>query len=1151
LLKDGGATLTDDLIVDTDTLFVDASADRVIVGDTAGSYDLNVRRSFAGGDVGFIVENRDTTQTSATRALFAMRADVDNDGTLEEFLHIRGGTNTSSFAEFVAREGTSIRFQGDAGTSVVFNDSGVDQDFRVESSTNTAALFVDAENSRVGINSNAPAAPLHVAGVNGTSIRMITANADAGGNNFMDFYNSVGRMGYVGYASGSADILYVWNEQNSNIIAGTNSVEHMRFHPTNGTVFNEGGVDQDFRVESNNNTHMLFVDGGNDRIGINSPTPARTVDIQTTEVQRFAEDDVTGNVVIYNLSNNAADLATSSIQYQISDNNSSNNARGQVGVYQPTVSSHAGNFFVNLRKGNGDETNIVDFSSEGNFVLRDNATGNGTGPDFSLYRDSATPANNDLGPRILFDGENSAGAKHSYYNIYSQFTDVTDGGEDGTVHHQISSAGTLRSVLSLKGASEVSINEESQNIDFRVESNSNTHMLFVDAGNDRVGVGTNAPVGVGLTVNGGASVGSYFYGGTNNRRQLKFTSFDTASLDAGHEITASSVSGRLLLSASSTNHLQIDAVSNTTVFNEGGTDQDFRVESNGNSHAIFVNAGADGVGFGATASTVGSSTIEGMYYEIGGSLTVASNTETLQINRNNTGGNNRVNIGLYNNGTKRGEIGTYGAEDGMYFYAGSTIDSLRLTSGEAVFNEGGADINFRVESDSKTHAFFVEGEGSSNRLKIGMGTGTITNPYSQNNFTDLNLDGIWGGVISFKLGGTEYGWIGQRNSGNGDMIVGASSGQSLFLASNGNTSRIELTDAGNVVVNPTGADNDFRVESENRTDMFFVDAGNDRIGVKTSAPVKPLSLGSRSGANLSYIFGTSQTITEDNGIFVSGSTSDITDITYGLHLANNNNSNDAYSPVIGFSALSASDGFNHAYAYIAGYKTNNGADTNWNTGGIEFLTSSGTGPNTRLNINYLGGLITTPTTDGHAVFNESSADADFRVESDGNAHALFVDAGNNAVQFGTNSTNPTNGARFYGINDATNLEINHANGTASGTVFATFIYNQSQIGSITQNGTSQVQFNISSDARLKENITDADDAGTLIDAIQVRQFDWIADGEHQRYGMVAQELNTVAPEAVSQGNAEEDMMGVDYSKLVPMLIKEIQSLRARVADLES
>jgi hypothetical protein len=51
--------------------------------------------------------------------------------------------------------------------------------------------------------------------------------------------------------------------------------------------------------------------------------------------------------------------------------------------------------------------------------------------------------------------------------------------------------------------------------------------------------------------------------------------------------------------------------------------------------------------------------------------------------------------------------------------------------------------------------------------------------------------------------------------------------------------------------------------------------------------------------------------------------------------------------------------------------------------------------------------------------------------------------------------------------------------------------------------------------------------------------------------MVAQELNTVAPEAVSTPEDSEEMMGVDYSKLVPMLVKEIQSLRARVAQLET
>jgi hypothetical protein len=106
-----------------------------------------------------------------------------------------------------------------------------------------------------------------------------------------------------------------------------------------------------------------------------------------------------------------------------------------------------------------------------------------------------------------------------------------------------------------------------------------------------------------------------------------------------------------------------------------------------------------------------------------------------------------------------------------------------------------------------------------------------------------------------------------------------------------------------------------------------------------------------------------------------------------------------------------------------------------------------------------------------------------------------------------------------------------------------------QVGDITV-GVSSTAYNTSSDQRLKENITDANDAGDKIDAIKVRQYDWKVNGSHQDYGMVAQELMTVAPEVVSVPEDPEKMMGVDYSKLVPMMLKEIQSLRARVAQLE-
>jgi len=110
------------------------------------------------------------------------------------------------------------------------------------------------------------------------------------------------------------------------------------------------------------------------------------------------------------------------------------------------------------------------------------------------------------------------------------------------------------------------------------------------------------------------------------------------------------------------------------------------------------------------------------------------------------------------------------------------------------------------------------------------------------------------------------------------------------------------------------------------------------------------------------------------------------------------------------------------------------------------------------------------------------------------------------------------------------------------------LYNPNgNVGSVTTSG-SATTYNTSSDVRLKENIVDAP-AGN-IDDIRVRSFDWKVDGSHQTYGMVAQELVDVAPEAVTQGETEEDMWGVDYSKLVPMMIKEIQDLKAEVAALK-
>ena len=185
-----------------------------------------------------------------------------------------------------------------------------------------------------------------------------------------------------------------------------------------------------------------------------------------------------------------------------------------------------------------------------------------------------------------------------------------------------------------------------------------------------------------------------------------------------------------------------------------------------------------------------------------------------------------------------------------------------------------------------------------------------------------------------------------------------------------------------------------------------------------------------------------------------------------------------------------------------------------------------------------------------------------------NGYQITIDASNNQTYKWHNASTQTMTLNSAGellvgttsVDDSNDAQIgNHFAYPKTGMEFksnsalahfaATFRNTNGLVGSISTTG-SATAFNTSSDQRLKENIVDAPSASDDIDAIQVRSFDWKGDGSHQKYGMVAQELVTVAPSAVSQPEDPEEMMGVDYSKLVPMMLKEIQQLRARVAQLE-
>jgi hypothetical protein len=180
----------------------------------------------------------------------------------------------------------------------------------------------------------------------------------------------------------------------------------------------------------------------------------------------------------------------------------------------------------------------------------------------------------------------------------------------------------------------------------------------------------------------------------------------------------------------------------------------------------------------------------------------------------------------------------------------------------------------------------------------------------------------------------------------------------------------------------------------------------------------------------------------------------------------------------------------------------------------------------------------------------SSYMAFFTRISDATAERMRIDTSGNLL---VGTTVVEAGGRICSVSTTSgNACVSYRNTAGASSIFAYFINaaNSAIIGSITNNANTGTLYNITSDVRLKENISDADDAASLIDALQVRKFDWKDSISHQRYGFIAQELLEVAPEAVYQPEDPEDMMGVDYSKLVPMLVKELQSLRARVAQLE-
>jgi hypothetical protein len=277
-------------------------------------------------------------------------------------------------------------------------------------------------------------------------------------------------------------------------------------------------------------------------------------------------------------------------------------------------------------------TDRVKIESDGDTTITSTTNDANAGPIFSLVRNrgSASCQDNDLIGELKFTGQPNALALHDFASIQAKMLDISNGTEDAELNISILMAGTEgKSVLKFS-PTEAAFNDDSEDVDFRVESNGNTHALFVDAGNDHVNIGTSTDHGGVLNVESTDNTDTLVLVSTDadenegpilkldrnssspaNSDKTGFVSFTARNAaDESTEIsnietritdiTDGAEDSRLILRtiANGTLNSRMDINSTETVFNEGANDINFRIESDTVSNMFNVDAGNNSVRIG-------------------------------------------------------------------------------------------------------------------------------------------------------------------------------------------------------------------------------------------------------------------------------------------------------------------------------------------------------------------------------------------------------------------------------------------------------------------------------------------------------------------------------------------------------------------------
>ena len=107
----------------------------------------------------------------------------------------------------------------------------------------------------------------------------------------------------------------------------------------------------------------------------------------------------------------------------------------------------------------------------------------------------------------------------------------------------------------------------------------------------------------------------------------------------------------------------------------------------------------------------------------------------------------------------------------------------------------------------------------------------------------------------------------------------------------------------------------------------------------------------------------------------------------------------------------------------------------------------------------------------------------------------------------------------------------------------------SQIGYINISNTG-TEYNTGSDYRLKENVRPIENGLERLNNLNPVKFDWKEDGTSSE-GFIAHEAQEVFPYAVSGEKDGENLQGMDYGRITPLLVKAIQEQQTIIEDLKA